>query len=218
MNFKIQLKAEDHIYFTNRPDAKSSTFEELGIMPFANAPEPFLPDLTKLCSNVSMLDMAKLVSTFNASQIRILQYLLTQVADLQEEGLKFGQLAYYRVATTPNIYISDFIKVRPIAIKKIKGTTFIVCCSSLDNVNGTCLLIERNSLLTRSEFKKVFRDLLALGQANSPTPLWHTQIRKIEDVPEVDIVKTVKMTPKLKQELRKPRRKGNFTIKMNAVN
>ena len=80
------------------------------------------------------------------------------------------------------------------------------------------MLIERNSLLTRSEFKKVFRDLLALGQVNSPTPLWHTEVRKIEDVPEVDIVKTVKMTPKLKQELRKPRRKGNFTIKMNAVN
>lgn len=218
MLLKIQLKAEDHIYFSNRSDAKSSTFEELGIMPFANAPEPFLPNLAKLCSNNSMLDIAKLVSTFDSSQIRILQYLLTQVSDLQDHNLKFGQPLYYRVATTPNVYISDFVKVRPIAVKKINGTTFIVCCSSLDNVNGTCLLLERKSLLTRSEFKKIFRDLLALDQVNSPDPLWHTKVREIDDIPEATVLKEVTLTQKQKLALRKPRRKGNFTIKMNAVN
>lgn len=218
MIIKTQLKAEDHVYFANRPGSKSSTFEELGIMPFANAPEPFLPDISKLCANGSMLDIAKMVSRFDQSQIRILQYLLTQAHDLSDENLVFGQTLYYRIALTPEVYLSDFVTVRPIGVQRRSQTTFIVCCAKLEENNGTCLLIERSSLLTRSEFKEVYRDLLATDRVTSPTPLWTKEVKTIKDVPSADIIKTVQMTPALKQELRKPRRKGNFTIKLKDVN
>lgn len=196
MKIITQLRAEDHAHYTKRPDANSTTLEELGILPFADAPEPFLPAYEKLCSNINLLELAQLIAKFNPSQMRVLVSLLSESQRLADFGLKFGQTVYYNPSAPRLDYISNYLKAVPIGVRRQGGVDYIILATSLDNIHGTAVLVERSTILARSDFKKVFRSLLAEGKIHSPVPFWEPSEKpKLDDIPtEIEKPKSLERT------------------------
>ena len=212
MKITLNLRAEDHAFYTRRPNAESATLEELGILPFADAPEPFLPAYEELSSNIEMVNLAQLVSKFSASQQRVFCAMLSESARLQDFGLVFGQPVYYNASSPRLDYISNYLKAVPIGVRRQSGTDFIILATSLDNIHGTAVLVERNAIHTRSEFKQVFRTLLAEGNVHSPVPLWEPSEKpKLSDIPiEIENTKLDSNLEKNRASLkkRKPKMKS----------
>lgn len=216
MKLHIQLRAEDHAHYSERPGLKDSSLEELGILPFADSPEPYLPNFKKLCQNIELLNLAKLVDKFDQSQLRILISLLVNAHQLKEFDLTFGQTVYYNASSPKLDYISNYLKATPIGIRKISGVSFIVLATSIDNVNGTCVLVERSAILNRSEFKQVFRTLLAQGKVHSPVPLWTPPKKpKISDIPTTEVLDDKSNNRQIERSLKSSKFKRRSTKPKN---
>lgn len=121
-NTRLELYAEDHIYFDVKKPSIGSSFSELGLQPFAKAPSKgFIPDLSKLARAADGPRLFSLLgemsASMNASQLRLLSVVFNNMAKLEAHGFQFGQKVYINVSSPRIEYVECYVEAVIIGVE-----------------------------------------------------------------------------------------------------
>ena len=135
---------------------------KLGVREKANAPDCFHPDFYKLNVTKSpdlLQDLAKLLSNFRPSQLRVLGFTLTRGSRIIEKyDLKFGQPVYFSLGGD---YLAHYFK------GVVVGCTdeHVIVSAKLKKCDtNTVGQFQRSTLLTRKQWKVKRDELMKAGK------------------------------------------------------
>lgn len=164
---RLGVKCGDCLHYT-----RAAKFEDvcckLGISKRNNAPDCFHPDYYKLnsCKEPEKTkEVAKVVGSLRPSQLRVLAYTLTKNANhLKPLGFSFGQTVYFSLGRD---YLSHYFKGYIIGFNT--ETKHIILSARLNkDDHSTVAQFLPSSLYSRTEFKKIRKDLIKRNRVIMP--------------------------------------------------
>lgn len=161
--------------------------KERGIRDYNAAPEEcYSPDpMAVTRADVDVHAVGKLCRQLNGDQMRVLGQLMTQAADLEAIGLKFGQPMYVNLGNGPDgldyltsYFLGYIVGMTHVKVDKTTTTPHVYLASDLsfgedqDLQHRTLLRMMPSSLLTKAQFNVRRAMLVEAGRMEAPVKGW----------------------------------------------
>lgn len=173
---KLNLRAEDHLFFDKKNPATGQSLSEEGVQAFQRAPTPFMPDLSKLIQMTpdgadSLHAISEVSQTMTSSQVRLISVMLANVEVLRAHDLNFGDKVYFNVSAPRIEYIDCYVSATVVGATGAAEDDYIILSCDFDKINkknNVQLTLPRSSMLDATEYKAVRKELRKKGKISAP--------------------------------------------------
>lgn len=176
---EVSLRAVDSIYWRTKqpkgrkhPSDYDHSLEKQGYEKFARCPvNEFKPDLAKL-KYKNIKNIQKIINNLDGSELRILTFCLAANDKLQTHGFTFGQRVYVNLSYPHSEYLDNYYTAYMLMYEdSVEGVHYFFITGSLDDINGSLMLMPKDSILNDSQWHKKQSKLIASKKIQNPKPV-----------------------------------------------
>lgn len=139
---------------------------ELGVEEYAIAPKCFKPNVHQLVQYTDpdfLSGLGRTCASLDPDTVRLVAYTLSNIAQMQDLGLKFGQPVYFSLGRD---YIAHYFKGFLIACTE---DGIVTLSSKLNNAKqATTVVMARKDILTKPEWREHIASLVNRGRLHVP--------------------------------------------------